>query len=529
MALSYVKRLQMWVTKAVMACLYALFWLLAPKPKAGAPTKVPPVTNPLLKLSATQLAKKICRKEVSSVELVQAHIERIQEVNPLLNALVKDRFSAALLEAAQVDRMIEEKTTGEEEDLAEQLPLLGVPFSVKGSFALQGMPHTSGLRSRVGVLASTDAPPVAYMKKAGAIPLGVTNVPELCMWFECHNRLHGITNNPYRLDSIPGGSSGGEGSLISAGGAVIGMGTDIGGSIRMPSFFNGIFGHKTTSQVVSNDGQHPPCSGRHEDYVSSGPMCRYAEDLLPMLKIMAGPNAQQLSLSQPVELNKLRFFSVLHDGGSPYTSPVDKQLIQAQRQVVAHLESDLGVKVQELCLPELQNAYRIWEVYMGLPDKDGKPPQPFAELMGEGGPSVWPPWELLKWMLGRSSHTMAAIRMALLEMVSGKPPQFILQQKEALERRLEELLGTDGVLLYPPHPLLGYKHHHPLFKPFNFAYTGIFNTLGLPVTQCPLGLSREGLPLGVQVIAWKHQDHLTLASALYLEKAFGGWRDPGAL
>ncbi|KAL2079276.1 hypothetical protein ACEWY4_025020 [Coilia grayii] len=527
MALSYVERLQLWVMKAIMAFLYALFWMLTPRPRADAPTKVPPLTNPLLKLSATQLAQKIRRREVSSVEVVQAYIDRIQEVNPLLNAMVKDRFSAALLEAAQVDRMIEEETVGGEEDLAQRLPLLGVPLSVKESFALQGMPHTTGLRSRAGLLASVDAPPVAYLKQAGAIPLGVTNIPELCMWGESHNRLYGITNNPYSLDSTPGGSSGGEGSLLGAGGSVIGVGSDIGGSIRIPCFFNGVFGHKTTPYVVSNDGQYPPCSGRQEDYVSTGPMCRYAEDLLPMLKIMAGPSAHKISLSQPVDLKKLRFFSVPHDGGSPYTSPVDKQLLQAQRQVVEHLESDLGVKVQELHVPELKYGYQIWEVFMGLPDKDGKPPQPFAELMGEGGSSVWAPWELVKWMLGRSSHTMAAIGLAMFEMASGKPSQFILQQKEALERRLEELLGTDGVLLYPPHPRLGYKHHHALFTPLNFAYTGIFNTLGLPVTQCPLGLSREGLPLGVQVAAWRHQDHLSLATALYLEKAFGGWRDPG--
>ncbi|XP_042566409.1 LOW QUALITY PROTEIN: fatty-acid amide hydrolase 2-B [Clupea harengus] len=528
MSLSRIERLQVWVMSAIMAVLYVLFWLLSPRPRAGAPSKVPPITNPLLKLSATQLAQKIRRRELSSVEVVQAYIDRIQEVNPLLNAMVKDRFSAALQEAAQVDILIEEETAGGEEALAERLPLLGVPLSVKESFALQGMPHTSGLPSKAGVLASVDAPNVANLKRAGAIPLGVTNTPELCMWSESHNRLYGLTRNPYSLDRTPGGSSGGEGSLLGGGGSVIGVGSDIGGSIRMPCFFNGIFGHKNTPYIVSNGGQLPPCSGLQEDYLSTGPMCRYAEDLLPMLKIMAGPNAHKLSLSEPVDLKKLRFFSVPHDGGSPYTSPVDKQLIQAQRQVVEHLEADLGVRVQELRLPELKYGHPIWELFMGLPDKDGKPPQPFSELMAEGGSTVWPPWELVKWMLGRSSHTMASIGLALSEMAHfGKPSQFLLQQKEALERRLEELLGTDGVLLYPPHPHLAPKHHHPLFTPFNFAYTGIFNILGLPITQCPLGLSQEGLPLGVQVVAGKLQDRLTLATALYLEKAFGGWRDPG--
>lgn len=132
-------------------------------------------------------------------------------------------------------------------------------------------------------------------------------------------------------------------------------------------------------------------------------------------------------------------------------------------------------------------------------------------------------------MVGKSEHTMAAIGLALVEMSQGsKPSTSVIQQKDKLQKEVEELLGTDGVLLYPSHPRVAPKHHHPLFRPFDFAYTGIINILGLPITQCPLGLGEEGLPLGVQVIAGKLHDHLTLEVALYLEKTFGGWRDPGA-
>uniref|UniRef100_A0A4W6D1R7 Fatty acid amide hydrolase 2b n=1 Tax=Lates calcarifer TaxID=8187 RepID=A0A4W6D1R7_LATCA len=466
--------------------------------------------------------------QVSSVEVVQAYIDRIQEVNPFLNAVIKDRFAAALQEAAQVDKLIEEETGGEEV-LEDRLPLLGVPLSVKESFALQGMPQATGLISRQGVVSAVDAPPVALLKRAGAIPLGVTNTSELCMWCESHNHLHGITNNPYDLERIPGGSSGGEGSILAAAGAVIGIGSDIGGSIRMPCFFNGIFGHKTTPGVVSPENQYPPISGRQDEYLSTGPMCRYAEDLLPMLKIMAGPNAHMLPLNTKVDLKKLRFFTILHDGGSPVTYPVSKELMDIQKKVVERLEADLGVQVQEVRFPELRYSFQIWNTYMGLPDKDGKPPLPFTMLMGEPGRPVWPLWELLKWMMGKSEHTMAAIGLALLEMTHvSKPSAFIIQQKEKLQKEVEELLGTDGVFLYPSHPRVAPKHHHPLFRPFDFAYTGIINILGLPVTQCPLGLGEEGLPLGVQVVGGKLQDHLTLAVALYLEKTFGGWRDPGA-
>ncbi|KAK5858669.1 hypothetical protein PBY51_002790 [Eleginops maclovinus] len=528
MALSRLEKAQVWLFKAVMGLLFMLFRLFSPKASTSmSGKKLPPVSDPLLLASATQLAKKIRRKEVSSVEVVRAYIDRIQEVNPFLNAVIKDRFDAALQEASQVDKLIEEETGGEEV-LEDRLPLLGVPLSVKESFALQGMPFTTGLISRRGVVATVDAPPVALLKRAGAIPMGVTNTPELCMWCETHNHLNGITNNPYDLERIPGGSSGGEGSILAAAGAVMGVGSDIGGSIRMPCFFNGIFGHKTTPGVMSTENQYPPCTGRHGEYLSSGPMCRYAEDLRPLLKIMVGPNAHMLSLNTKVDLKKLRFFTIPHDGGSMLTFPISKDLLEIQRKVVQRLEADLGVEVQEVSFPELRYSFQIWNTYMGLPDDNGKPPQAFSELMGEPGRPVWPVWELLKWMIGKSEHTLAAITLALIEMTASKPSPFILEQKEKLQKQVDELLGTDGVFLYPSHPRVAPKHHHPLFRPFDFAYTGIINILGLPATQCPLGLNEEGLPMGLQVVAGKLQDHLTLEVALFLEKTFGGWRDPGA-
>ncbi|XP_068611727.1 fatty-acid amide hydrolase 2-A-like [Brachionichthys hirsutus] len=528
MAKSIWKMILAWSFRAAVGILFALFRLFSPRRDDASRKSLPPVGEPLLLLSATQLARKIRRKEVSSVEVVQAYIDRIQEVNPLLNAVVKDRFDSALQEAAQVDKLIEEETDGEEV-LEERLPLLGVPLSVKEYFSLQGMPLTTGVVSRQGVVCTVDSPPVALLKRAGAIPLGVTNVPELCMWAESHNRLYGVTNNPYDLERTPGGSSGGEASLIAAAGSVIGIGSDIGGSIRMPCFFSGVFGHKTTPGVVSPDDTYPVCSEMQNGYLSIGPMCRYAEDLLPMLRIMAGPGARALSLNTKVDLKKLRFFTVPDDGGSGVTTPVSKELIDIQKKVVERLEADLGVEVREARFPELRYSFQIWDTYMGLPDKEGKPPRSMAELLGEPGRPVRPLWELLKWTVGKSQHTMAALSVAVFGMCGiFKPsPVFMQQKKEKLQREVEELLGSDGVCLYPSHPRVAPRHHHPLFSPFDLSYTGIFNILGLPVTQCPLGLGEEGLPLGVQVVAGKMQDHLSLEVALYLEKTFGGWRDPG--
>ncbi|KAM3591173.1 uncharacterized protein V6R79_024104 [Siganus canaliculatus] len=525
MAVSFLKWLKRWLFRAFMEVLLVIFQLLS-RPRPGIDgEKLPPVRNPLLLQSATQLAKKIRRKEVSSVEVVQAYIDRIQEINHLLNVVVKHRFDAALQEAALADKQIME-ACGEEE--LEDKPFLGVPFSVKESLSLKGMPLTTGVVSRKHILAKVDGQPVDNMKKAGAIPIGVTNTSELCMYIESHNHLYGISNNPYDLTRTVGGSSGGEGGVLGGAGAVIGMGSDIGGSIRLPAFFNGIFGHKTTPDVISTEDKYPPSSGRRDEYSSIGPMCRYAEDLLPMLKIMAGSNAHMLSLDKKVDLKKLRFFTIVDDGGSSWAYPVTRELVDVQRKVVERLEADLGVKVQEVQFPELQYSIEIWDTFMGLPDKDGKPPLLFAEMLGEPGKPLKPAWELLKRIVGKSDHTVALIGMALFEKAErDKPSDFIIQQKEKLQNKLEDLLGSDGVLLYPSYTRVVPKHHHPLFRLFDSSYTGIFNILGLPVTQCPLGLNDKGLPLGVQVVGWKYQDRLPLEVALHLEKAFGGWREPG--
>ncbi|XP_072315011.1 fatty-acid amide hydrolase 2-B [Eucyclogobius newberryi] len=513
------------IHNAVMAALFWLVCLLTPKsPVSG--KKLPPVRQPLLLEPATQLARKIRRREVCSVEVVQAYIDRIQEVNPLINAMIQDRFSLALQEAAQVDKLIEEETGGEGV-LEDRLPLLGVPLSVKESFALHGMAQTAGAVSKKGKLATVDAPVVALLKRAGAIPLGVTNVPEQCMWIESHNHLYGMTRNPYNLDRISGGSSGGEGSILGGACSVIGVGSDIGGSIRLPSFFCGIFGHKPTPGIVSNENQLPPISGPQEELLGSGPMCRYAVDLLPMLKIMAGANVDKLSLNKKVEMKKLRFFTLPDCGEVPLTHPVSEDLQRAQKKVVERLEADLGVKVEEVHFPEFKHTMDMWFACMSLPTHEGKAPPSLAELLGEPGSPVWPLWELLKAAVGKSDHTMPAILFALKSKAT--TPQFsALKIREKLQQDFAELLGTDGVLLHPSFARVAPKHHHPLFTFGDIIYTAIYNVLGLPVTQCPLGLNEQGLPLGVQVVAGKLQDHLTIETAVYLEKAFGGWRDPGA-
>ncbi|XP_010330181.2 fatty-acid amide hydrolase 2 isoform X4 [Saimiri boliviensis] len=490
MAPSFTVRIQWFLLRALgfLIGLVGRAALVLTGPKFASKTPRP-VTEPLLLLSGMQLAKLIRQRKVKCIDVVQAYINRIRDVNPMINGIVKYRFEEAMKEAHAVDQKLAEKQE-DEASLEKKWPFLGVPFTVKEAFQLQGMPNSSGLMNRRDAISKTDATVVALLKEAGAIPLGITNCSELCMWYESSNKIYGRSNNPYDLQHTVGGSSGGEGCTLAAACSVIGVGSDIGGSIRMPAFFNGIFGHKPSPGVVPNKGQFPLAVGVQALFQCTGPMCRYAEDLTPMLKVMAGPGIKRLKLDAKVHLKDLKFYWMEHDGGSFLISKVDQDLILAQK----------------------------------------KEPLKFVDLLGDHGKHVTPLWELIKWCLGLSVHTIPSIGLALLEeklKYNNEKCQKFKAVEESLRKELVEMLGDDGVFLYPSHPTVAPKHHVPLTRPFNFAYTGVFSALGFPVTQCPLGLNAKGLPLGIQVVAAPFNDHLTLAVAQYLEKTFGGWVCPG--
>ncbi|XP_029463048.1 fatty-acid amide hydrolase 2 isoform X2 [Rhinatrema bivittatum] len=340
-------------------------------PAGSGSRSVQPPTEPLLLLSGVQVARRIRQRKVKCIDVVQAYVNRIQEVNPVINAVVKDRYKEALQEARQVDELL---LRGEEneESLQEKLPFLGVPITVKEAFTVYGMPNSSGLVARQNMISTADAIVVARLKQSGAIPLGVTNCSELCMWYESSNNVYGRTNNPYDVQRIVGGSSGGEGCILAAAGSVMGVGSDIGGSIRMPAFFNGIFGHKPTSGVVPNEGQFPNATGAQEALLCTGPMCRYAEDLEPMLRVMAGSGISKLKLDKEVPLVDIKFYSMEHDGGSAFVSPVDQELLQAQKKVVEHLESQLGVSVQHVKIRKMKYSFQIWTALMLSGGVDGQ-------------------------------------------------------------------------------------------------------------------------------------------------------------
>ena len=488
---------------------------------------LPPIRNLVLLESSVSLALKIRRGQLRSEDVVRSFMERIEQVNPVLNCVTEHRFEAALEEARAADQLVASGSRSEAE-LERDTPFLGVPFTAKDSIAIAGMRHTVGLWARRDVVAAEDAEAVRLLRQAGAIPLAHTNVPELCMWWETSNRIYGRSCNPYVTTRITGGSSGGEAALLAAAGSPFGLGSDIGGSIRMPCFFNGIFGHKPTSGVVSNVGQLPLATGELNTFLVTGPMCRHAADLLPLYRVISAPAAHQLTLERPAHAAHVRYFLAEDDGGFPLASPVHGDIRDAMRSAARLLENAHGVRVRPLRLRPMFHQLEIWAHKMASVTEA----PPFAAELRERRGAIRPGWELLKWCLMLSEHTLPAIVLALTE--HGLSPDSehgrrCLRLCETLKLELETALGEDGVLLYPTHPTPAPYHLQPLFKGFNFAYTSIFNVLELPVTQVPLGLGTWGVPVGVQVVAGRGRDHVSLAVAAELERLAGGWVSPSKI
>src|SRR5712671_4014469 len=239
------------------------------------------------------MANQIRERKISPVELVDAHLAQIKKLNPKLNAFVEVDAERAQ-QAAQDSEVavIHGKKLG---------PLRGVPVSIKSSLEVAGMHCESGTRLRAGFVAAQDAPLVARLRAAGAIVLGVTNTPELLMAWETDNLLYGRTNSPWDLERTPGGSSGGEAAAISAGMSAGGVGSDGGGSIRVPAHFSGICGLKPTPGRIPSSGHFPESLGPFALLGVVGPMARTIPDLQLLFKVVAGTDVGDTS-SAPVSL-----------------------------------------------------------------------------------------------------------------------------------------------------------------------------------------------------------------------------------
>uniref|UniRef100_T1JI39 Amidase domain-containing protein n=1 Tax=Strigamia maritima TaxID=126957 RepID=T1JI39_STRMM len=487
----------------------------------GKSQPLPDITNPILFHSATRLAADIRNQKLTSLEVVKAYIDRINSVNDIVNAVVDERFDDAIGEAHSVDQFI---LSGQKsvEEIENDTPFLGVPITIKENF------QTVGLLVRKDAVQTEDATAVRLMREAGAIVVAVTNLSELCTWWESNNKVYGRTRNPYDTTRIVGGSSGGEGCIVGSAGSIMGIGTDLGGSIRLPAFFNGVFGHKPTMGLVNNQGHLPALSEGLQSYLVTGPICRYACDLLPITRILVEDKIGLLKLNEKVDLKRLKVYYMENDGGFPIISRVQPEMRKAQRKVILYLERTYGIRAQKVHFPTLVRGLEMWAYTM-----IGLHKHTFCEEMTNRQGSINVYFELLKCLFGCSNHTLPALLIGFYEKLGigkrKKDMDLIIDMIDKLKTDFQELLKDDGIFLYPSHPTVAPYHNQPLFQPANFVYAAVYNILGFPVTQCPLGLGTEGLPLGIQVLSNVYNDHITLAVARDLEREFGGWVPPSPI
>jgi fatty acid amide hydrolase 2 len=477
----------------------------------------------LTERSAFDLAGAIRRREVTSLAVVEAHIERLRRTHSRVNAVVADRYEAALAEARACDKRVAEIAL-RGESAGDLPPLFGVPFTVKESIALEGMPQTAGLLARRGQQAERSATAVKRLTDAGAIPLGVTNTSEMTLWIESENPVYGRTGNPYDPRLTAGGSSGGEAAAVAVGGTPFGVGGDIGGSIRIPALFCGVFGHKPSRGLVPNTGIWPAVTGAAAELLAIGPMTRRAEDLMPLMRILAGKQrAHLLGDVDEVSLEGLQV--TLVEGTS--RRPIGMALRAARERAAGALAS-AGATVRMITMSSWGHALLPYLLMLQEDaESDWHPTQAFLRESGE------PNLGIRELLLGGAGHTLptrltvGAERLGrAISTVSTR--EKLIARGRALAQELADAIG-DGVLLHPAHPTLAPRHRRTYGRPWLMMPAAIFNMAGVPVTQVPMGLSANGLPIGIQVAAAHGADHLSIAIANKLQAAFGGWTPPKGL
>src|SRR5215212_2281220 len=435
--------------------------------------------------SASELARAIREREVSSAEVVGAHFARIAEVNPKVNAVVLLTEEAARARAKEADEAL---ARGEVWG-----PLHGVPVTIKDAFEMAGVVAAGGTKGRASYVPDADATGVKRYKQAGAVILGKTNTPEISLAFESDNLVYGQTKNPYDASRTPGGSSGGEAAAIASGMSPLGLGSDAGGSIRIPAHFCGIAGIKPTSGRTPRTGHFPPMGGLLDSIWQIGPLARRVEDLALALPILCGtdwrdPSVAPVTLGDPARVD-LKSLRVAFHTDNGLVAPTDD--IAAVVRDAARVLADAGAEVVEARPPVPADAY-----------------------------------ELLLGIYGADSG--AGLRMLL--MMSGTV------ETSPLMTRLLEILGTKSLtagelsaLVFQLDAWRAAMPHGTTFDEENqllFSYTMVYNMTGWPGAVVRAGTSTDGLPLGAQLVARPWREDVALASALEVERALGGWQRP---
>ncbi len=475
----------------------------------------------LTSLSATQIVELVHSRAVSPVDVVELHFARVEQLNPKLNAFVQLDRDRALEEAQAAARAVSSgASTG---------PLVGVPVSIKSSIEVAGLRCEAGTKIRAGHVAQSDAPLVQRLRAAGAIVLGTTNTPEFLMAWETDNLLYGRTNNPWDLSRTAGGSSGGEAAAIASGCSAGGVGSDGGGSIRVPAHFCGICGLKPTPGRIPATGHYPQSVGPFALLGVVGPMARTIGDLKLFFETMQGPDIGDPSAA-PVPLRwpewsldvesgrsarKPRIAYFEDDGRTPVTPENHTAIKRA-----AELLTKAGFEVEPFCPDGLEKARELWWKFFGVAG---------AMLLGP----------ILKGREGELSRILREFN----DWVAKEPPhtaQSLLNtwiQRDMVRMLIIEQMQRYPVLLCPVASVPAFRHGERTWEIDGktvayldaWSYCEWFNLLGMPGVVLPISKSREGLPIGVQIVARPWEEELAVSVAEILERERGPWHGPPTL
>jgi amidase len=467
--------------------------------------------NEIVLASATRQLELLRVGQLSVAELAEAHIRRIERLNPTLNALVDFDPERVRAQARQLDSVKNSRGT-----------LHGLPVTIKSSIATAGYRCEIGSLLHKGATPTEDAEAVARLRAAGALILGTTNCPEFLMAYETANLLHGQTRNPWGLDRSPAGSSGGESAAIAAGLSAGGLGSDSGGSVRVPAHFTGICSLKPTPGRVPGRGHLPPCVGPFAILGAIGPMARTIADVTLLFRTIGqqdalDPLSPPLALRSPslddLRQNTIGFFE--DDGLVPVT-----QETRAAVNAAAQALRDAGSRVEPFRPSTLESLRKLWWKF-------------FVQC----GAMFYAP------EIASKEQHLSPIFREFLSIARAEQPLTATEllnawaELDVLRAKTLEEMRNFPVILCPVASIPAFRHNERewTIDGKSVAYldavrhTQWFNSLSAPAAVVPVGRSPEGLPIGVQIVARPFEDETALGIAAIVDAAFGFQPPPMAL
>ena len=473
----------------------------------------------ILKSDATEMLAALAARKVSALELLEASLSRQQALHGKLNAVVATSLERALEHARAIDeRRVKGEALG---------PLAGLPMTIKDTFDVVGMPASSGLAALHRRIAE-DADVVHHVKTAGAVVWGKTNVPVMAGDWQSFNGLYGTSNNPWDVTRTPGGSSGGAAAALAAGITSLEVGSDIGGSLRVPASFCGVFSHKPSWGLVSQHGHVPPSPGSwsERDLNVVGPMARSARDLRLLLSIIEnGPMAPRAA---PADLKTVRIGLWLEEPSFALDTEV-RTAVECFAAELAAAGAEVVPIPSPVHMPTLMGAYHT--LLGAVIGED----MPSATIRGMQWMRGW-----AKWSMNRGGGPLSTAAMTLAYTATHREWMAADAARNRLRHEVTRAFDQYDVILAPIAPVVAFPHDHGSFArrrlktstgeslPYNVMlnWIALATVLHLPATTVPAGASASGLPVGVQLIGPPGGDARTLALAQAIDENVRGFVAP---